>query len=252
VLVRYLEERRASLDHSSFTSLAGILVGSFWADIEQRHPGIDTLRLPEDIAETWKQRARTVTDKDGHIRPRKDYPQIFMLVRAFYPDLQEWAPEDACWAEWSVPDPIRKCDTAGYLKARMKNSAAMHQRVRERLPHLPVLVDAVDRHKTDRAAFRAAAEATAIGHTFEHGGRTYRRTVPKKYTTTEYRDNAPPLHVTDLGSSEIMDLDRSEHEAFWAWAVIEVLRHTGVRIESCWRSRTSDWSPANCPTPARS
>jgi len=33
----------------------------------------------------------------------------------------------------------------------------MHQRVRERLPHLPVLVDAAERHRAQQTALLAAA-----------------------------------------------------------------------------------------------
>ena len=53
VLVRYLEERRSSLDYSSFRSLVGTLAGNFWADIEQHHPEIDTLQLTDQVADAW-------------------------------------------------------------------------------------------------------------------------------------------------------------------------------------------------------
>ncbi|WP_328401873.1 tyrosine-type recombinase/integrase [Nocardia sp. NBC_00403] len=35
----------------------------------------------------------------------------------------------------------------------------------------------------------------------------------------------------DLVTGEVIDVSRAEREAFWAWAVIETLRHTGIRIE---------------------
>jgi site-specific recombinase XerD len=38
------------LDYNSLSNLAGVLAGSFWADIEKHHPGIDTLRwFIEDV-----------------------------------------------------------------------------------------------------------------------------------------------------------------------------------------------------------
>lgn len=37
--------------------------------------------------------------------------------------------------------------------------------------------------------------------------------------------------VEDLDPGDRRDLTRDEDDAFWAWAVIETLRHTGVRIE---------------------
>jgi hypothetical protein len=35
----------------------------------------------------------------------------------------------------------------------------------------------------------------------------------------------------DLGTGKRRDLNRKEGNAFWAWAAIEVLRHTGIRVE---------------------
>lgn len=232
VLVRYLNERRPILDYSSFTGLVGILAGTFWADIERHDPGIDTLNLPADIAAAWRERVKTVIERDGSRRPRKDHHGILMPVRGFYRDLQEWALEDPSWAQWSFPSPVRKADLAGQMKAKKKTTAAMHQRIRERLSHLPVLVDTAERHKAEQAALHATASAAAIRDMFAHDGRTYRRTAPTAYTTSAYyRDTPPPLHVEDVATGEVVDLDQAEHDAFWAWAVIEVLRHTGVRIE---------------------
>ncbi|MET9593152.1 hypothetical protein ABZY45_19750 [Streptomyces sp. NPDC006516] len=49
LLVRYLEERRPGIDYGTFRGLVRELAGVFWADIEAHHPGIDTLRLPDDV-----------------------------------------------------------------------------------------------------------------------------------------------------------------------------------------------------------
>lgn len=105
VLVRYLDERRPSLDHNTFQNLVNVLAGVFWADIEQHHPGLDTLHLPCDVAEAWKQRARTTISADGTRRDRGSlgYFQILDRVRAFYLDIQEWAMEDPSWAPWAAP-----------------------------------------------------------------------------------------------------------------------------------------------------
>jgi hypothetical protein len=227
LLVRYLDERRPCLDYSSFTGLVGALAGTFWADIEHHHPGIDSLRLPEQVAEGWKSRLRTVVGRDGTTRPRGDYIQLLMPIRGFYRDIQEWAHDDPYWVQWSTPSPVRKRDTAGAQKAKRKTTAAMHQRVRERLPHLPVLVDEAERHKAEQAAFLAAAEQAAVGQTFSHADQDYCRTRPQAYQTSYYRDCVPPVQVEDLTTGEIIDVGRREHEAFWAWASIEVLRHTG-------------------------
>ena len=93
-----------------------------------------------------------------------------MLVRAFYLDIHEWALEDASWAEWAVPSPVRRGDTHGQAKDRKKSRAEIHQRIRERLPQLPVLVEAAEAHLHDRAALLEKAAAAAVGETFEHDG----------------------------------------------------------------------------------
>lgn len=69
VLIRYLDERRPALDYNTFHRLCACLAGTFWADIEHHHPGIDTLHLPDDVAEAWKQRLRVLTSTDGSTRP---------------------------------------------------------------------------------------------------------------------------------------------------------------------------------------
>ncbi|MER7865448.1 tyrosine-type recombinase/integrase [Amycolatopsis japonica] len=231
MLVRYLDERRPGMDYSSFTSLATMIAGRFWADLELHHPGIDNLHLPHEVAEAWKQRIRTITNEDGTTRPRQNFHSVMLNIRAFYRDLQEWSLEDPGWAAWNVPSPIRRSDLAGVGKTRRRVTAQMHQRTRERLPHLPALVETVERHKAEQASFHTKANSVDTGQTFEHKGHTYRRIVPANYTTAYYRDSVAPLKALDIATGDVIDVGRAEHEAFWAWAVIEVLRHTGVRIE---------------------
>ena len=229
--MRYLDERRPGLDYGSLHGLVGLLVGNFWADIERHHPEIDSLHLPEEAAEAWKQRLRVVQRKDGTTHPRQSYLTVLMKVRAFYLDLQEWSLEDLSWAPWAVPSPVRRGDTVGLAKAQKQTTARMHQRVRDRLPHLPTLIDAAERHRADQASLLAAATATPAEQTFEHDRRGFRRVIPKSYKAANYRGQIPPVQVEDLATGEQIDLTRSEDEAFFAWAIVETLRHTGVRVE---------------------
>jgi hypothetical protein len=82
-----------------------VLVGLFWVDIERQHPGIDTLQLPTEVAEPWKQRMRVLVLRDGRVKPRRFYLTRLVTVRAFYLDIAEWALEDPTWAPWAVPCP---------------------------------------------------------------------------------------------------------------------------------------------------
>jgi integrase len=231
VLVRYLDERRPALDYNTLAGLAGELAGTFWADIERHHPGIGTLHLPDEIAQAWKERARIVTAADGTIRERKNIHALLMRVRSFYLDIQQWALEDPSWVPWAVPSPVRKNDTLGYEKARRKTVAAMHQRVRERLPHLPALADAAGRCLAETTALPAAAADCEPGEVFDHAGTRYRRKAPKSAgLSARYQGN---LSVTaeNLVTGETVSLTRREDEAFWAWAIVETLRLSGVRLE---------------------
>lgn len=230
LLIRYLAERAPALDYASLRNLATALAGRFWADIEQHHPGLSALRLPPQVAEAWKQRLRTYTARDGSIRTRKDYQHILSAVRGFYLDIQEWAHEDPSWAEWAAPSPIRRGDLAGMAKARRKTISEMHQRVRERLPHLQHLADSAASHRGATARLLAAASIAPVGHEFSVDGVTYRRAIWKSHLRQPSRSRGRVL-AEDTRTGEITDVTQAEDDAFWSWAVIETLRHTGVRIE---------------------
>ena len=203
MLVRYLDERRPALDYKTLATLAGELAGTFWADIERHHPGIGTLHLPDDIARAWKERARTVTAADGTMRERKNIHALLMRVRAFYLDIQQWALEDPSWAPWAVPSPVRRNDTQGYEKARRKTVAEMHQRVRERLPHLPALADAAGRCLAETTALLAAAAGCEPDEVFDHAGTRYRRKALKSagvwagHQGNHYHHGGKPDHRRD-------------------------------------------------------
>jgi len=173
--VAYLDERRPGLDYSSLQGLASRLAGTFWADIEQHHPGIGSLRLPAQVAEDWKQRLAFRTDRKGNQVPRTNRLGVLVSVRAFYLDIALWALEDPSWVRWAVPSPVRQSDLSGFAKEKKQVQARMHQRIRERLPRLPDLLAAAGSHHADQEELLAAAEAAAIGQAFEHAGRRYRR-----------------------------------------------------------------------------
>lgn len=93
LLVRYLNERRPSVDYTTLRALAQSLAGLFWADVERRHPDLHSLDLPADAVTAWKERLRHVTATDGTSKPRKNYLVVLGKVRTFYLDIQEWAME---------------------------------------------------------------------------------------------------------------------------------------------------------------
>ena len=210
------------------SGLAYLLGKLFWADLEAHHPGIDSLQLPRDVAAAWKQRVLTrpkATTDGGQVSgPRLDGRSVLTAVRAFYLDLAEWADDDpARWGPWAVRCPVSASD-ASHKKARAHRKSRMDTRTRERLPVLPTLVAWVAAERARTAELLAAAEQTRPGEVFTAAGTTLRRAVLKTQTTGRVWAEHP-----DTGLRR--DLSFEEHRGFWTWAVVEVLRHTGIRIE---------------------
>lgn len=232
LLVDYLRERQPALDYTSLQSLANFLGGLFWADLERHHPGIDSLHLPAEVATAWKQRLRTVakttTDADGRTKralvPRINYRECLTPVRAFYLDLAHWAVDDpARWAPWVAPCPVG-AEEINRRKVQRHRKARMDARTRERLPVLPALVASVDRHRKDTSARLERARDTAPGSQFTAAGQTLTRLVPARSAVTK-------VWAQDPATGGRRDLAREEDHAFWAFAIVEVLRATGIRIE---------------------
>ena len=172
---------------------------------------------------------RTVASADGRDTStvsidRINYRECLTPVRALYLDLAHWAVEDpARWAQWVVPCPIG-AEEINRRKAKRHRKARMDARTRERLPVLPVLVRSVDQRRRTTAEVLAAALQTTPGDTFTAAGQTLTRsTVPHAGPGKTWAD--------DPHTGKRRDLGREEDHAFWAWAAVEVLRATGVRIE---------------------
>lgn len=232
LLVDYLRERQLSIDYTSLRALAFALGKLFWKDLETHHPGIDSLRLAPDVAAAWKQRialkkTRTTTPTGEIVEtstPRADHGLNHLaIVRAFYLDLAEWAMDDpARWGVWAAPCPVRE-EEMSRRKEHASRKSRMDQRTRERLPVLPTLVRTVDEHRCQAAERLHAARAVASGSPFTAAGQSWCRSVTKNPAAKVWADDP------DTGLRR--DLTMEEHKAFWAWAIVETLRRTGIRVE---------------------
>jgi hypothetical protein len=224
LLVSYLHERQPSLDYNSLKDLSYYLARRFWKDLEVHHPGIDSLRLTPEVAAGWRERllkkqpSRSGAET-GEPIPRIAYRECLVKVRAFYLDLSQWALEDpARWAPWVAPCPVGR--DVEHRKFKRHRKARMDARTRERLPVLPVLVATVERRRVAAAELLAAAQAVEPGQSFTANG----------HQLTHLGGRSGKLMVTDSTGCR-RDLRREEEYAFWAWAAVNVLRLTGVRIE---------------------
>lgn len=231
LLVDYLRERQPALDYSSLRSLAATLGNVFWKDLESHNPGIESLRLPPDVAAGWKQRLRTrqarTPDSVGatHVATvdRVSYRQCLTPVRALYLDLAQWALEDpARWAHWVAPCPVG-AEEINQRKAARQRKSRMDTRTRDRLPVLPVLVRTTAERQKKAYALLQAARQTPPGTSFTIDGQTLTRSIIARPTDK--------IWAQDPCTGKRRDLGREEDLAFWAWAAIETLRMTGVRIE---------------------
>ena len=232
LLIDYLKERQPALDYDSLDGLAYHLGGLFWADIERHHPGIGSLRLPPEVASAWKQRLRTVSRTTRGLNgrpaettvPRAAYRECLTPVRAFYLDLACWAVEDpARWGPWVVPCPVGSEETVRSKDKRLVK-ARMDARTRERLPVLPVLAASVDQRRKDTAALLEAARQARHGEEFTAAGQTLIRVITPGSA-------AAKTWAADPATGKRRDLGKEEEHAFWAFAAVEILRSTGIRVE---------------------
>lgn len=232
LLVDYLRERQAGLDHVTLVRLADALGRLFWRDLEIHNPGIASLRLAPAVAAGWKQRVATKTVRraqpDGSISEvhsaRRSALNVLMVVRAFYLDIAQWATDDpARWGPWAMPCPIKPGEMP-HRKEAARRKSRMDARTRERLPVLPALAAAVAAQRTATADRLTAAASASPGQVFTAAGQTLRRSV-----TT--RSPGATIWAEDPNGGRRRNLTLEEHHAFWAWATVEVLRHSGIRIE---------------------
>ena len=231
LIVGYLKERRPAVDYATLVARSYQLVRCFWADLEHHHPGIDSLALPREVAAAWKQRLRTRTttttavtgERTMAVVERLSYLDTLASVRGFYLDLAEWALHDpARWGTWVAPCPV----TPGEVQRRKhlrRRKARMDARTRDRLTILPALVRTAAQWRDDSQALLAAARRAGPGHEITAAGQTLIRSRPLAALGNIWaRDPA-------TGTQRL--LSREEEHAFWAWAIIEVLRLSGVRVE---------------------
>jgi hypothetical protein len=233
LLVDYLTERQPAVDYTSLRSLSYVLASVFWKDMEIHHPGIDSLRLPHEVVIAWKQRLSTKVTRrrlpDGTVveasSPRGSYLDNLSAVRGFYLDLAEWAQHDPVrWGQWAAPSPVSSTEIR-FKKHNARVKANMDQRTRERLPVLPALARTAEQRLRDARTRLEAVRAASAGSSFTALGETFVKAASRDRVDPD----ASVVAYDQNGRRRFFR--HEEHRAFWGWAAIEFLRHTGVRIE---------------------
>ena len=224
LLVEYITRRRADLDYSSLKNLASFLANLFWAEIEKINPEQADLKIDQDTYLQWRETVR-YWGKDR--KPRKNQDSILLAVRALYIDIQTWALEEPeIWAPWVATCPVPAVEYRGYAAARRRHKAEIDDRIRQRQPLLPTLVGHLEGSYEHLAAMLEQATACAVDEQFAVGGHSYTRVL----SVNDRGDPLAPIRVRDA-DGVMVNVTSSEDTAFWDWAMVEVLRHTGIRIE---------------------
>jgi integrase len=141
-------------------------------------------------------------------------------VAAFYSDVALWAQQDAYWAEWVAPQFIYDHDTAGSTKERRRLISEQHHKIRQLAPVLPQLVTAAEAELAQARDHLAEASAAGNGARLILDGREWEVVQVSPNSPIRVRGHSQEKHLTDR-----------EDAAFWIWAAVEVLRHSGIRIE---------------------
>ncbi|MEG8184204.1 site-specific integrase [Nocardia terpenica] len=228
LIIDYIVRRQGDTDYVTREGFARHIAGEFWARIEQLDPRQRGLAIPSDLYDQWHAAMRL--RRDG--KPRADGGQsILLAIRSFYMDIQSWALEEPeRWAAWAAPCPIPPADLRGIGTRRRRVNERTANRIRERQPLLPALVAHVETRYTTIRSFYDAAIAIPLGDTFTHDGRTYAR-LDGREDRRRAESPTPLVRVRDLATTAIRLLTDEEEQAFWDWAYVEVLRHTGIRVE---------------------
>ena len=222
LLIAYLAEIAAGQDYASLDGTSRNLVKLFWKPIEDANPGIDTISLTKAQATAWKEWLRTKPDGT----PRRHAESILGAVRSFYLDVAAWAHEDpSTWAHWIVSCPVSIRDVRGQQKRRAQRAHRMQTRTRTLAPHIDALVAAARTAYLQAVELADATRTAPVEEPFSVHGATYIKRAPAKHAD-RVRINA----LRD-GKATRVDIQYTLTRGFMTWTIIEILRHTGIRIE---------------------
>ncbi len=228
MLTAYLSRRSHDLDYSTLRGLARDLCAIFWREIETINPIQADLALSEETYQAW----RAAVDVRGDGKPRLGAGGIVTNVRALYLDIQGWAAhEPEQWARWAAPCPISGRDGRARTQALRRAKERTDHRTRTLQPLLPVLVEAAEQRRDHLASLLAAATDAEAGQRLVVDGRRYSRIFSAGDARHQRYHGAANVRVHDEQVGTAINVTDAEDAAFWTWACIETLRHTGVRNE---------------------
>lgn len=124
---------------------------------------------------------------------------------------------------------VRHVRGYGIRKRRVKER--MDGRTRRRQPLLSTLVEHMENRYSHLHALLEQATDAVSGATIALDGRIYQRLWSRADERRVRLGGNANVRVRDQISGKSINVTAAEDAAFWEWAIVEVLRHSGVRIE---------------------
>lgn len=228
LLIDYCTRRKADTDYGTLTQLVLNLVSNFWCKIEKLNPGQADLCIAPEVYTAWREQIAVLDDG----RPRATADTIVIGVRSFYHDLHTWAVEEPeRWAVWVAPNPVPPSEIRGLAQRRRRINDRSADRTRVRQPLLPTLVAHVEGACEHYKQLLSLAAELDDNQTCVLNGRTYERFVGPADQKHRQRGHDIAVRVKDTATGELIHVTKEEETAFWNWATVETLRHSGVRVE---------------------
>lgn len=234
LLTDYLSELKPSMDYGSLESLAYRLVRLFWGQVLEINPLQQDLRLSPEVASAWRQKLTHTLDG----KKRTDISSTYFSIRALYRDLAEWShDEPERWAIWVAPTPLPRLESRQISKISKQARSKMHARTRQLTPLLPQFMETAERLRESSSRLLAAASVASHLEAFEVDGVHYLRHDPVLRDGAAKRNlvwvrlaDHPNAPASPPGPGYI-SASRVESDGFWGWAIANVLKETGIRIE---------------------
>jgi integrase len=136
--------------------------------------------------------------------------------------------------------PVSRHESKNASKAKPRQQSRMQNRTRALTALLLALVTEAIRRRDWSARQLAAAQLASHGQRFVVDGsefelhqpppRYYERDRPS-LVRARIISAAADLPFIRVNRRGLVDITAAESDGFWAWAVIETLRHTGIRVE---------------------
>jgi site-specific recombinase XerC len=116
-------------------------------------------------------------------------------------------------------------------KAKRRVRERVHATVRTLQPLLPVLVQYVEADHERWLTLLEKATVASDGEQFTVGDQAYSRVYSREDLRRVRNGMKPTVRVRDEQTGKSIAVQRYEDSSFWAWAIVETLRHSGLRIE---------------------